>query len=330
MSHHRPALAFGWSWRATAAKCGKLRTIRKRQPQTVSPNHPVYNFCSAPVAQLDRANASGALGREFESLRAHHSSYSLLAISLMFWPRIIAALLCSATMLAAQDLPTGTALPVMLSSTLNSKDNKPGEKIEGKLMQEVLLPSGAKIKSGSHLTGHVILAEVTGSVSRITLTFDTLENQGHTIPLNVSLRAMAATESVFQAKTPIDAASTYESSYGWTTKQVGGDVVFRGRGYIASPQGKVGRWNGTGAWGKLTPAGDCVTTNSNDQEQALGVFSTTACGIYGFENLKLTHPGSTAPLGQITLESTTDLLIRGGSGWLLLVNTASGNSANPK
>ena len=28
---------------------------------------------SAPVAQLDRANASGALGREFESLRAHHS-----------------------------------------------------------------------------------------------------------------------------------------------------------------------------------------------------------------------------------------------------------------
>src|SRR5579863_8562917 len=26
----------------------------------------------APVAQLDRANASGALGREFESLRAHH------------------------------------------------------------------------------------------------------------------------------------------------------------------------------------------------------------------------------------------------------------------
>src|ERR1700677_4774724 len=29
---------------------------------------------SAPVAQLDRANASGALGREFESLRAHHPS----------------------------------------------------------------------------------------------------------------------------------------------------------------------------------------------------------------------------------------------------------------
>ncbi len=34
-------------------------------------------FASAPVAQLDRANASGALGREFESLRARQRPASL-------------------------------------------------------------------------------------------------------------------------------------------------------------------------------------------------------------------------------------------------------------
>ena len=47
------------------------------------PDHPIprrsdvsyeYLARSAPVAQLDRANASGALGREFESLRARHFS----------------------------------------------------------------------------------------------------------------------------------------------------------------------------------------------------------------------------------------------------------------
>jgi hypothetical protein len=43
---------------------------------------PDVSLGCAPVAQLDRANASGALGREFESLRAHHSrslsiSYSI-------------------------------------------------------------------------------------------------------------------------------------------------------------------------------------------------------------------------------------------------------------
>jgi hypothetical protein len=39
---------------------------------TDSPN--ALSLNSAPVAQLDRANASGALGREFESLRAHQLS----------------------------------------------------------------------------------------------------------------------------------------------------------------------------------------------------------------------------------------------------------------
>jgi len=244
--------------------------------------------------------------------------------------KLAAALLCSATLLAAQSLPAGTALPVMLNSTLKSGDAKAGEKIEGRLMQQVLLPSGGKIKSGSHVTGHVVSDELAGSVWRITVTFDSLQDQGRTIPLNVNLRAMAATESVFQAKTPIDSASTYESSYGWTTKQVGGDVVFRGRGYLASPDGKVGRWKGTGAWGKLTPADDCLASDSNEQEQALWVFSTTACGIYGFENLKLAQTGSAAPIGQITLESTKDILVRDGSGWLLLVNAAPDNPATTK
>lgn len=243
----------------------------------------------------------------------------------MYWTKIIVAVLCLESLLAAQSLPAGTALPVMLSSTLNSKDDKPGKKIEGKLMQEVLLPSGVKIKSGSHVTGHVVLAGRAGPASSITLTFDVLQDQGRAIPLNVSLRALAGAANVFQAKTPIDAILSFESSYGWTTKQVGGDVVFRGRGYIASPQGKVGRWNGTGAWGKLTPAGDCLAADSNDQEQALWVFSTTACGIYGFEDLKPAHTGTTAPVGQITLESPKPIDIRGGSGWLLLVNSAGAN-----
>jgi hypothetical protein len=35
----------------------------------------VVSLSCAPVAQLDRANASGALGREFESLRAHQRHF---------------------------------------------------------------------------------------------------------------------------------------------------------------------------------------------------------------------------------------------------------------
>src|ERR1700733_2077555 len=53
----------------------------------------------------------------------------------MFWTKLAAILFCSATLLAAQALPAGTALPIALNSTLNSKQDKAGQKIDGRLMQ---------------------------------------------------------------------------------------------------------------------------------------------------------------------------------------------------
>ena len=53
-----------------------------------------------------------------------------------------------------------------------------------------------------------------------------------------------------------------------------------------------------------------------------GCFLTSACGVYGFSDMKLAHNGSSAPVGQIELHSNKDVLVRGGSGWLLLVNAS--------
>jgi hypothetical protein len=246
----------------------------------------------------------------------------------MFWSTLAAGLLASATLLSAQALPSGTALPVALNTTINSKNNKPGQKIEGKLVQEVMLPAGVKIKAGSHVTGHIVSVKKLGATgSSVVVQFDALQDEHQTLPLNVSLRALAATESVFQAKTPVDSASADEGSNSWVTKQVGGDIVFRGRGYVSGSQGKVAIWSGTGVWGKLSSDGACPGSDSNNAEQALWVFSTTACGAYGFEDLKITAAGDGVPSGQITLHSTKDVLVRSGSGWLLLVNPASATPA---
>ena len=110
----------------------------------------------------------------------------------------------------------------------------------------------------------------------------------------------------------------------WVMRQVGGDIVNRGRGVVASSNAIVGRWDGA-AWGRLTPGtdGDCPATDGDVSEQALWVFSTSACGLYGFRDLKLVHAGRTDPVGQIALESDKNLHVGGGSGWFLLVNAAS-------
>jgi hypothetical protein len=241
----------------------------------------------------------------------------------MFAKKIAVVVLFSATALTAQSIPAGTALPVMLNSGLNAKGAKPNQKIEGKLMQEVNLSEGAKLKSGSHVTGHVVsVSRPKGSGSHIVVQFDQLQDEHLTIPLHVSLRAIASSQNVFQAGLPVDTNSTNESSQSWVTKQVGGEVVFRGRGYVASDKGKVGIYSGTGVWGKLAASGDCPASESNNPLQALWIFSTTACGAYGFENTKLEQSGLTPPLEQIAFSSDKDIDIRGGSGWLLVTNSA--------
>jgi len=243
----------------------------------------------------------------------------------MLWLKLAFGVLCAVTMLAAQDIAAGTALPVTLNSTLDAKKDKRGEKIEAKLMQDVPLSAGEKIKSGSHVIGHVVeVTKPASGGSRVVLKFDQLEAEGKMIPLTVSARAIAAMESVYAAEVPIDAESNYESSNEWTMRQVGGDIVNRGRGFIASGDTIVGKWKGA-AWGKLTPPldGGCPVSDGNDREQALWVFSTSACGLYGFHDVKLVHAGRTDPVGQIALESEQDLHVGDGSGWLLIVSAAA-------
>jgi hypothetical protein len=237
----------------------------------------------------------------------------------------VALLCCFAMAVAGPTLPPGTALPIMLSSTLNAKNDKVGQKIEGKLMQEVHLPSGVVLKKGSRVVGEVIAVQ---RPLRITVQFTQLQDEHQTIPLNASLRALAASQSVFQAGLSVD-ASPWESSNSWTTQQVGGDFVFRGRGYVTSDQGKVGLWNGSGVWGRLASAGDCPDSQINGLEQSLWIFSTGACGAYGYDKkLTIAHDGYTAPIGQITLQATSKYLeVRGGSGWMLIVNPGASGGA---
>jgi hypothetical protein len=59
----------------------------------------------------------------------------------------------------------------------------------------------------------------------------------------------------------------------------------------------------------------------NDREQALWLFSPSACGAYGFENLKIAHAGRPNPVGQIILESDKNVRLLAGSGLLLRVTT---------
>jgi len=229
-------------------------------------------------------------------------------------------------MTRAQELPPGTVIPVMLSSSVSTKD-RADKKIEGRVMQDVSSPSGLVIKERSRIVGHTISVEKAGtSQSKIVLKFDAVESGGRRTKITAALIALAPMMSVSQAQSPINSTSNMDAMRDWVTRQIGGDVVYRGRGKAMSGTGEVGRWlEGTSVLMKLTPNSEagCPGGPGYDREQAVWVFSSAACGAYDLKDVKIANSGMTKPLGEIVLTSRRNIAIRGGSGWLLITVDAN-------
>ncbi len=233
----------------------------------------------------------------------------------------------SAVLAAQTNIAVGTIIPVKLSSTIEAKNCKPGDKVTAKVVQEVPLYNGAKIKAGRRVIGEV-LAVTPPQNSRpasIELRFDQIEIAGRMMPILTNLRAIASPDEVRSAQEPT--AGTDRGSiaqWDWTTSQIGGDVVYRGGGPVASGVEIVGTPVYEEPWGVLvrvssSPGSPCRgPIAGNDNPQALWVFSHDACGVYGYD---FTVADAGRKTGKIVLESQNGgLRIQRGTAMLLRVN----------
>lgn len=226
----------------------------------------------------------------------------------------------------AQTIPAGTVLPVMLNSTLDARHNKRGQKITGKLMQDVFLPDGQKLPHGSRVTGQIINVgrAKSGSGSLVVLKFESIVIKGREIAITAHLRALASMFDVFQATLPVnDFADRGTSTSDWDTTQIGGAQVNRGAGQVIADGGNlVGKSTDYGAVTARLMARHNDDCHASTREESLWLFSPWACGVYGFTDLQIAHHGRTEPVGEIALSSNRDVHVRGGSGWLLRVNSS--------
>jgi len=229
--------------------------------------------------------------------------------------------------LSAQQIPAGTLLPVMLDGKIESDSSKPGHEISAKLMQEVPLPDGGKIKRDSKVLGHVVAVSPAsgGQGVSISVQFDKVEIGKQTVPVSVGLRALASMETVALAKEPINATSgSGTTSWDLNMRQIGGQIAFNGARIVKSQTGQVvGKVPQPGAVLGIpmaNPARGCAGAESGTAEQAFWVFSTDACGAYGEKDMIIVSGiGGTTP-GQIVLKAPKRFTVEGGSGWLLQVN----------
>jgi hypothetical protein len=229
--------------------------------------------------------------------------------------------------LVSQTIPPGTVLPVLLETTVDTRHDRPGKKITGKLMQDVPLTGGETIPKGAHITGHVanITPDGANLPALLAITFDQVAIGKKQVSVTTHLRALASMHEVFEARMPTNAIDDYGTSTSdWNTVQIGGAGVYRGSGQVVDGDRVVGHSTDFGAvTAKLIAAPQRGCNGDDEHEQALWLFSPWACGVYGYPEVKISHRGDTGPAGEIAFESSHDFRINAGSGLLLRVDSSS-------
>jgi hypothetical protein len=222
-------------------------------------------------------------------------------------------------------LPVGTILPVSLHKTLSADEVQAGQEIEGEIMQDVPLQGRDKIHMHSNVSGTIVsIAQAEGGAgTQVSLRFDKIDNHGEIISMLTSLRAIASYQAVSSAQEPLN--SSPGTPAGWAdTVLIGGDVRYGDGGEVVNRRKqKVGKGVSGGVLvhvGAQPGSGCDGPINGDDSLQALWVFSSGACGVYGLRGIEVRHTGKTAPLGVITLKfEGSETKLDGSAGMLLRV-----------
>jgi len=205
-------------------------------------------------------------------------------------------------------LEAPTTLPIVFIKTISADRSHIGDPVSAKTSQIVHLSNGAVIPSGAKISGHVVAANgfvydktpyARQKQSALSIQFDSLEFQGGTLPLNVTVRAIAdplTSEGARVPEMPHDADPT------GTVTQIGGDQLTPSQSEVFSKDGDVVAYNKRGGvYAHLIANGGC---DSSSVEVSVGIYSASACGLYGFVSVSAQEMGSEAKPSTLTLVST--------------------------
>ncbi|HTV04787.1 MAG TPA: hypothetical protein VME86_05420 [Acidobacteriaceae bacterium] len=221
-----------------------------------------------------------------------------------------------AGLLAQTAIPPGTVLPLSLETTLQSGKTHPEKLIRARVMQNI---PGTSVHRGAKVLGHVISI----SPDHIALRFDTLVDHGRSTPITTNLRTLASMMDIDLAQIPGGGADRALTPEQRSVTLIGGEEDYRPDGPVTRGMAVVGQPTPYGVLAMLQTNPPCrANLSGNDQPQALWLFSSDACGLYGFSDLRVEHYGRTNPAGVIILASRPGKLhIRSGSGLLLRVQS---------
>jgi len=207
--------------------------------------------------------------------------------------------------------PPSTTIPIVFTKGIDATHVHVNDSIGAKTTQEVKLTNGQVVPAGSPVIGHVV--SVTPFVfdptpyakqkqSALEIQFDSIVDHGTNLSLSVYVRAVADPLSSWGAATP---KSTDLDALG-TTTQVGGDLVTPSQTEVRSQDDDVVGYERHGRiYAHLIAASGNSPDgcDASDTEQSMGIFSASACGLYGFPDTTFLRSGRSGPASTLLLES---------------------------
>jgi hypothetical protein len=212
---------------------------------------------------------------------------------------------------AVESLPASTTIPIVFTKSIDANHAHANEPIAAKTTQAVKLADGHELPAGSQVIGHVVSETpfafdptpyAKQNQSSLEIQFDSIVDRGTKIQLSVYVRALADPLSSWDATTP---KSTDLDPLG-TTTQIGGDLVTHSQTEVRSPDDDVvGYERHGGVYAHLIAArGNSPDgCDSSDTEQSMGIFSASACGLYGFPDATFLRSGREGATSTLLLES---------------------------
>ncbi len=204
-------------------------------------------------------------------------------------------------------LAAPTVLPVAFTNTLSAKKSHPGDVVTAKTTQVVPLADGTAIPRGARIIGHVVAANpflydttpyARQKQSVLSLHFDSVEVGEKAIPLDVTVRALADPITSQEAQTPIN----HDIDASGSTVQIGGDQRYPWNAPVVNTDGDVVAYSRHGGvYAHLIANGAC---DGSSVEVSVGIYSASACGLYGFAMTSAREMGNAANPSTLTLVST--------------------------
>lgn len=214
-------------------------------------------------------------------------------------------------------LASGLTLPVRLTHAVHPGSTMTGTPLACLTTQRVPVSATEYLPAGVEVVGTVTAS--TAQPALLGIRFTALRWHKQTVPAMFNVLAIANFSNAEDTYDPVSGGGDRENNTpaNWATLQIGGDVLtrFNWEGILDNQSTqRVGFSDFYGVYADPVPGG----TGTAALPHAVGIFSTTAHGLYGFDN----GAGLRSSDGSLTVTSPRKLVLRTGDQMLLEVLAA--------